>query len=141
MSASDHSQHLPPAANSNGHPEQDRPRRGTGFWRSKAGLAAIGFLLIAAFFLPSEHRAHALGLLPFLLFLACPLLHLFMHRDHGGHREHDSTPTTGQHTHTLSWNEHRTSIFAQWDRAARAKGCGTRKGRKPLVSVGSSPQA
>ncbi|WP_262267451.1 DUF2933 domain-containing protein [Microvirga yunnanensis] len=99
MSANDHSHHLPPAANSNGDPEQDRPQRGAGFWRSKAGLAAIGFLLIAAFFLLSEHRAHALGLLPFLFILACPLLHLFMHRGHRGHGGRDGRPTTGQHTH------------------------------------------
>lgn len=43
----------------------------------------IGFFAIAAFFLLSEHRAHALGALPYLLLLACPLMHLFMHHDHG----------------------------------------------------------
>jgi len=42
----------------------------------------IGFLAIAAFFLLTEHRAHALGVLPFLLLALCPLLHLF---GHGGH--------------------------------------------------------
>lgn len=42
-------------------------------------LALIGFLLIAAFFLLSEHRAHFFGILPYLLLLACPFLHLFMH--------------------------------------------------------------
>ncbi|WP_262031342.1 DUF2933 domain-containing protein [Microvirga sp. Mcv34] len=100
MSASDHSHHLPPAANSNGHPEQDRFRKGTtGFWRSRAGLATIGFLLIAAFFLFSEHRAHALGLLPYLIILACPLLHLFMHKGHGGHGSHNSNPAPDRHTH------------------------------------------
>jgi len=47
----------------------------------------IGFLAIAAFFLFSEHRAHLLGVLPFLLLLACPLMHLLMHHGHGkGHR-------------------------------------------------------
>uniref|UniRef100_UPI00313BAD02 DUF2933 domain-containing protein n=1 Tax=Inquilinus sp. OTU3971 TaxID=3043855 RepID=UPI00313BAD02 len=55
------------------------------FWKSKGGLVAIAFLLIAAFLLLSEHRAHVLGYLPFLLLLACPLLHLFMHGGHGGH--------------------------------------------------------
>ncbi|WP_245486421.1 DUF2933 domain-containing protein [Mesorhizobium sp. M7A.F.Ca.US.010.02.1.1] len=62
-----------------------------GFWTSKAGLATIAFLLIAAFFLLTEHRAHTLGVLPFLLLLACPLLHMFMHgghRGHGGHGGH-----------------------------------------------------
>ncbi|MFZ5697960.1 MAG: DUF2933 domain-containing protein [Pseudomonadota bacterium] len=43
-----------------------------------------GFLAIAAFFLLTEHRAHVFGLLPFLLLLACPLMHIFMHRGHGG---------------------------------------------------------
>jgi hypothetical protein len=59
-----------------------------GFWTSKAGLVTIAFLLIAGFFLLSEHRAHALGFLPFLLLLACPLLHMFMHDGHGGHGGH-----------------------------------------------------
>ena len=44
-----------------------------------------GFILIAAFFLLGEHRAHALGFLPYALLLACPLMHVFMHRGHGGH--------------------------------------------------------
>lgn len=46
--------------------------------------ALYGFLAVAAFFLLTEHRAHVLGALPFLLLLACPLMHLFMHHDHGG---------------------------------------------------------
>lgn len=60
--------------------------------KSFPGWVFWGFLAIAAFFLFSEHRAHALGALPFLLLLACPLMHLFMHgghdKDKGGHR-HD----------------------------------------------------
>ena len=46
-------------------------------------LMLIGFALIGAFFLFTEHRAHLFGILPFLLIAACPLLHLFGHR-HGG---------------------------------------------------------
>lgn len=38
-----------------------------------------GFLLVAGFFLLTEHRAHALGALPYLLLLACPLMHFFGH--------------------------------------------------------------
>lgn len=56
------------------------PRRG---WRQ--GLALLGFLAIAAFFLLSEHRAHALGILPYVLLLLCPVLHLFGHGGHGRH--------------------------------------------------------
>jgi DUF2933 family protein len=48
----------------------------------------IGFLAIAAFFLIAEHTAHVLGALPYLILLACPLLHFFMHRGHGDHPGH-----------------------------------------------------
>ena len=60
-----------------------------GWWRSGMGWVFLAFLAIAAFFLLSEHRAHALGLLPFVLLLLCPLLHLFMHRGHGEGHRHD----------------------------------------------------
>jgi hypothetical protein len=45
-------------------------------------------LAIAGFFLITEHTAHVLGVLPYLILLACPLLHFFMHRGHGGHAGH-----------------------------------------------------
>lgn len=55
-------------------------------WRNRLVLA--GFLAIAAFFLFTEHRAHLFGILPYLLLLACPFMHLFMH--HGGdHSDED----------------------------------------------------
>ncbi|TJW42427.1 MAG: DUF2933 domain-containing protein, partial [Mesorhizobium sp.] len=38
----------------------------------------------------SEHWAHTLGALPFLLLLACPLLHMFMHGGHSSHGGHGS---------------------------------------------------
>lgn len=41
------------------------------------------FAAISVFFLLSEHRAHFFGVLPYLLLLACPFLHLFLHRGHG----------------------------------------------------------
>lgn len=43
------------------------------------------FAAIALFYLISEHRAHLFGVLPYLLLLACPLMHFFMHGQHGGH--------------------------------------------------------
>jgi hypothetical protein len=63
-----------------------------GFFHSRANLALIGFLAIGGFFLVTEHRAHLipyLGYWPFLLILACPLMHLFMHGGHGGHGQGD----------------------------------------------------
>ena len=53
-------------------------------FRSKVAL--LGFLIIAGFFLLTEHTAHVFGVLPFLFILACPLMHIFMHGGHGdGH--------------------------------------------------------
>jgi hypothetical protein len=40
-------------------------------------------VLIAGSLFLFEHRLHVLGYLPFLLLLACPLLHMFMHKGHG----------------------------------------------------------
>ena len=50
----------------------------------------IGFVLVAGFLLFTEHRAHVLGALPYLLLLACPLMHLFMHHGHG--HQHGGQP-------------------------------------------------
>ena len=68
--------------------------------RLRTVIATAGFLLIAAFFLTTEHRAHLFGILPFVLILACPLLHVFMHGGHGAHdspRDRSAPPTGGGH--------------------------------------------
>ena len=62
-------------------------------FRSRTGLALAAFLAIGAFFLVTEHTAHVYRALPFLLLLACPLMHLFMH---GGHGNHGSKTSGGQ---------------------------------------------
>jgi hypothetical protein len=62
-------------------------------WRTRSGLVLCGFLLVAGFYLLTEHTAHVFGALPYLLLLACPLMHLFMHHGHGGHG--GSTPDKG----------------------------------------------
>ena len=38
----------------------------------------------------TEHTAHVFGVLPWLLILACPLMHIFMH--HGHHGGYGQTP-------------------------------------------------
>lgn len=60
------------------------------YWRSRALLAFCVLTAVAAFFLWSEHRAHLMGALPYLLLLACPLMHVFMHGGHGGHAPQQS---------------------------------------------------
>ena len=51
-----------------------------------------GFVLVAVFFLISEHRAHVFQYLPVLLLLGCAVMHLFhghgSHDGHGGHGSH-----------------------------------------------------
>lgn len=61
---------------------------------SRSRLVLIGFLAVAAFFLFSEHRAHFLGILPYLFVLACPLMHLFHHGHHGHKDGGPATPET-----------------------------------------------
>ena len=59
---------------------------------SRSGLVLLGFLAVAGFFLLTEHTAHVLGALPYVLLLACPLMH-FLHRGHGGgHGHHGDAP-------------------------------------------------
>ena len=80
--------------------------KGSPFWRSLAGFGALGFGAVAAFFLFTEHRAHAYGVLPFLLLLACPVMMLSMHHGHAHteHQDHVSgnsvPPNPSQETHT-----------------------------------------
>lgn len=66
--------------------------------RAPTGLVLVAFLLIAGFFLLTEHTAHTLGVLPFALLALCPLLHLFMHGGHGGgHGGHNSNEHRSDH--------------------------------------------
>ncbi|MFN7023360.1 MAG: DUF2933 domain-containing protein [Pseudorhizobium sp.] len=50
-------------------------------------LMSTSLALILLFFVLREHWGHVLGYLPYLILLACPLMHLF-HR-HGGHDNKD----------------------------------------------------
>ncbi|MHB0671704.1 DUF2933 domain-containing protein [Roseomonas mucosa] len=69
------------------------------WWRSRTGIVVIGLGLVAAFYVLREHYAHVFGVLPYLLLLACPLMHLFMHHGHGGHDERgEARDSTGPGT-------------------------------------------
>ncbi|WP_064695320.1 DUF2933 domain-containing protein [Rhizobium aegyptiacum] len=60
-------------------------------WSAYSRTVFIAFAAIALALIAYEHRVHVLGILPWLLILACPLMHLFMHHGHGGHSGHDHT--------------------------------------------------
>lgn len=60
-------------------------QRKQSFWVTPKGLAALGLIGAVTYFLLIEHRQHVWEFLPFLILLACPLMHLFMHGGHGGH--------------------------------------------------------
>lgn len=58
------------------------------FWLRPNGLAALGLIGAASYFLLIEHRQHLFQWLPFLIFALCPLMHIFMHGGHGDHSDH-----------------------------------------------------
>jgi hypothetical protein len=71
------------------HSHHDRGSSSNGsFWSARSFIVWLALSLIAGFLLLSEHRAHILGVGLWLLILACPLLHIFMHGRHGGHGGH-----------------------------------------------------
>ena len=72
------------------------PPEGRGGRYSASQFVLLAFLGIAGFFLITEHWAHLLGVLPYVLLLLCPLLHLFLHRRHGrGHNGSQEQPPAG----------------------------------------------
>ena len=70
--------------------DSTRDARTGASWRWSVAL--VLFLAIGGFFLLSEHRAHGFYLLAWLLLLACPLLHFWMHGSHGSHAQ-DTRPS------------------------------------------------
>ncbi|HGC5940622.1 TPA: DUF2933 domain-containing protein [Legionella pneumophila] len=73
------------------YPKPPKPQKEKRFWSSPSGMMAVIIIGIIGYYLIVEHGAHIasfLGASPFLLLiLLCPLMHLFMHRGHGGHEE------------------------------------------------------
>ncbi|MEP7303838.1 MAG: DUF2933 domain-containing protein [Caldimonas sp.] len=80
------------------HDHSQRDVHPQAFWGSRysGGLIVLG--AVALYFLLTEHRAHFFFALPFLLLLACPLMHIFMHHGHGGHGGGEDRPVDGART-------------------------------------------
>jgi hypothetical protein len=64
----------------------DSPKPARALW-----IAAAMAALIGVFFLLREHSGHVTGYWPYLLLLACPVMHLF--HGHGGHGHHGNHGT------------------------------------------------
>lgn len=50
------------------------------------GFRCAGLIAAVTYFLLLEHRDHESQFLPYMILLACPLMHLFMHGRHGHHQ-------------------------------------------------------
>ena len=70
-----------------------------GCFRSYRGWVVLALAIVIGGYLTIWHGAHAAAALPFLVILACPLMHMFMHGGHGHHHGHGtkepSPPTSG----------------------------------------------
>lgn len=63
---------------------------------SSSKMAFLLLVIIGGFFLWSEHRTHIFGVLPYLILLLCPVMHIFMHKGHGDHdKDHQSSSNHG----------------------------------------------
>ena len=63
------------------------------FLKTPFGIVATLVAVVASVYLWLAHRDHLLALLPFAILVACPLMHVFMHRGHGhGGHAHGERP-------------------------------------------------
>lgn len=56
-------------------------------------MATVCLVLAAGYFLVMRHWQHVLAFAPYLILLACPLMHVFMHGGHGRHAGHHGGDT------------------------------------------------
>lgn len=57
-------------------------------FRTAKGMVLLVVAVVVGGYFAIWHRQHVAAALPFLVILACPLMHLFMHGGHGGHGSH-----------------------------------------------------
>lgn len=57
--------------------------------RSLSQILLIGAALTGGYVLWGQYRQQMIAYLPYLIVLLCPLMHIFMHRGHGGHGSND----------------------------------------------------
>lgn len=64
---------------------------------TKTFILILVFLGTGGFIIWSGHQGHVVGILPYLLLLACPLMHVLMHSGHTEHK-HDQNRPHDPHT-------------------------------------------
>ena len=60
------------------------------------GWIAVGAAALVGGYLVIWHGVHVAAALPFLVILACPLMHIFMHRRHGSHHGRGASQETSR---------------------------------------------
>jgi hypothetical protein len=73
---------------------------------SRTRSALIAAVAVGAAFIAYDHRVHVVGALPYLLLLACPLMHLFMMHGHGGQAHDDKVPNEIPGRPTANHDDH-----------------------------------
>jgi hypothetical protein len=63
------------------------------------GWVILGAAVIIGGYLALWHGQHVAAALPFLVLLACPLMHIFMHGGHGHHHGSEGGGTTQASQH------------------------------------------
>jgi len=71
------------------HEDYHRPENRKPLWKKPFGIICIFLLAVAAYFLMKQQGANIGNNWIWLILLACPLMHVFMHGSHGGHGKHD----------------------------------------------------
>lgn len=66
-----------------------------GCFRTAKGMALLALAIVIGGYLVIWHQQHVFAALPFLVILACPLMHLFMHGGHG-HRHRGDARKQGE---------------------------------------------
>ncbi|MBK8770105.1 MAG: DUF2933 domain-containing protein [Rhizobiales bacterium] len=74
---------------------------------SYKGLTLLGIAVLVGGYLAIWHGQHLAALSPFLVLLACPLMHLFMHKNHGGTHHH--TPHVDSHAQPGQSHQEKTN--------------------------------
>jgi Protein of unknown function (DUF2933) len=65
-------------------------------WRSPLGIFMLVAGAVGIYYLLTEHLTHVSQAVPYLILLACPLMHLFHGHGHRGRQGHEP-PADGPH--------------------------------------------